>query len=809
MAKKKDEAQTTETPLLEVPVLGKSRAKSGAKKPAAKRAQSQKSAKGTKAGAKAVAKTPAAPKTSKAPEADAGLFEGSLFADDAFDIVTDAAVVAAAEDPAPSAEPEVRAAPALEEPKEPKEERKAKEAKEAKEEKAPKRLGAKRRERKKPVLPENDADIPFDPMTLPEPPGGFTGVLSKPVDPKMPNTAPARLPDHLLVERARLALEDEEALRQKKGRLGLGTRTNPLTAKLRGLLYEALEDAADRLVGRAPDEFNLVPLNPVRVVLALSGGRDSMALLDVAARLLKEKSQSLLSQLTAVYVNHGLSPNADQWEAHCRTECERRGVPFRAVRVSVTPEGDGVEARARELRYKALADEAVKLEADIVMTAHHEDDRIETFLIQWLRGAGPEGLAAFPRERMLTSPGALPLSGAAAASAADQEPSLFSEADSALGAMAGEDNSNTQDPHPLHAGGLMLVRPWCEVPAEDIHRYVRNMKLKWVEDESNADPSFIRNRIRNEVLPLLESIRPGFRAAAARSVALVAETCEVLKSVAQTDLERCRSTRNPQALSIFALLQLVPSRQAWCLRAWMAEHGMAAPSKARLEEMLRQLREASSDINVHVRVKDREVRRWGSDLVVRDAEPEAPETQGDAAVRTETIRFTGGDWTLPDRGGVLAVIPCAEDEPGIALTRLLDPDARIEVSNRRGGAKMKLWPARPSAPLKDLYIEAEIPAFERPAMPLLRINGALVYASGLGLDLRQADDPVKHPERVRFEFHKQKGLWEAAGPVNFADLPDALRREKEEARKKDARARRREDARRKLEARAKKESGRK
>lgn len=777
MAKKTDEAQTTGTTVLEMPVLVRRRAKSAkaltkspAKKPAAKRSK--------KAETTDVSATPSVPESSaetvQAPEP--------------------AQVAASAEIPA--------AAPAPLD-----------------------KMGAKRREPKMPVLPENDADIPFDPMSLPEPPGGFTGVLSKPVDPTMPNTAPARLPDHHLVERARLAFEDEEALRAKKRRLGLGTRTNPLTTKLRGLLYEALEDAADRLVGRAPDEFNLVPLNPVRVVLALSGGRDSMALLDVAARLLKEKSQSLLSQLTAVYVNHGLSPNASRWEEHCRTECERRGVPFRAVKVTVKPEGDGIEARARELRYKALAAEAIKLEADIVMTAHHEDDRIETFLIQWMRGAGPEGLAAFPRERMLTSPGALPFASSAAvvagaevsapsASSAPKEPvqaSLFDDPQPSLFAPEPDKASkpSTGIPGlPGMSGGLMLVRPWCAVPAKEIHKYARNMKLKWVEDESNAAPTFVRNRIRNEVLPLLESIRPGFRAAAARSVALVAETCEVLKSVAETDLERCRSTRNPKALSIFALLQLVPARQAWCLRAWMAEHGMLAPSKARLEEMLRQLREAGSDINLNVRMKEKEVRRWGSDLVVREAAPELPDTLGDA-LRTENLIYTGGDWMLPDWGGVLAVILCEGDEPGIALERLAAEDAVIEISNRRGGAKMKLWPARPSAPLKDLYIEAEIPAFERPALPLLRLDGALVYASGLGLDLRQADDPATFPQRVRFEFHRQKGLWEEGHPANFADLPDDLRREKEGARRREARERRRVDTRRKLEARAKKESGRK
>lgn len=637
------------------------------------------------------------------------------------------------------------------------------------------RVGAVRREPRPLVLPENDADIPFDPMSLPEPPGGYTGVLSKPVDPSMPKTGPARLPDRLLVERARLAVEDEEALRQKNRRLGLGSRTNPLTTKLKSLFADALEEAADCLLGRSEEEFKLVPLNPVRVVLALSGGRDSMALLDIAARFLKDKQQALLAQLTAVYVNHGLSPNASDWEAHCRTECERRGIPFRAVAVKVTPQGDGIEARARELRYKALAKEAESLGADIIMTAHHEDDRIETFLIQWLRGAGPEGLAAFPRERLLSGIDAVPRM------APEDAGSLF-------GTLNGPRS-------------LLLVRPWCGVPAAEIHRYARNMRLKWVEDESNKDPRFIRNRIRNEVLPLLEAIRPGFRAAAARSVALVAQTADVLKSVAQTDLEGCRSKRNAEALSIFALLRLVPARQAWCLRAWLLERGLPPPSKAKLDELLRQLREAGTDINLTIRMKDREVRRWGSDLVVRRAAAEASPEE-----RSEKLFWTGADWVLPAWGGVLAVIPCRDDEPGISVERL--ESAEIEVSNRRGGQRVQLWANRPASPLKDLYIAAQIPAFERPGLPLLRVNGRIVYAAGLGNDLREADDPATAPNRVRFVFRRQAELWEGGTRADYAELSADERRAQEVVRRSEALERRREGARREIIAAARREKRR-
>ena len=135
--------------------------------------------------------------------------------------------------------------------------------------------------------------------------------------------------------------------------------------------------------------------------------------------------------------------------------------------------GHGVEAAAREVRYRALARFAREEAYDVVLTAHHEDDRIETFLMQWMRGAGPEGLAAFPQTRELVIPG--------------------------LSASR-------------NAPPLLLVRPWSGVLRADIDRYARSVKLSYVEDESNRSPKYLRNRIRREVVPLLDKIRPGLQA---------------------------------------------------------------------------------------------------------------------------------------------------------------------------------------------------------------------------------------------------------------------------------------------------------
>lgn len=498
-----------------------------------------------------------------------------------------------------------------------------------------------------------------------------------------------------------------------------------LAERLTQLVSDALSSAAETLLGVKGDEFSLLPLNPVRVVVALSGGRDSMALLDVVEKLFHRPRQYLIARVHAVYVNHGLSPNADAWEAHCRAECDARRIPFTPVRVTVRKTGDGVEAAAREVRYKALARFAREEGCDVVLTAHHEDDRIETFLMQWMRGAGPDGLAAFPQTRELVIPG-----------------------------LAGARN----------APPLLLVRPWSGVLRGDIDRYARSVRLSYVEDESNASPKYLRNRIRREVVPLLEQIRPGFRQAAARAVSLTAEAAEVLRSVALDDLALCRDEANPHALRIPALLKLIPARQAWCLRAWMQEEGMQLPNRARLEEGLRQIRQSHHDSLLTLQVRTKEMRRWGSLLVIRDVLPRHAGQSRDAG-----IAWSGGELLpLPGWNGSLAVIPCRPGEPGVSVRRLRE--GALEVRERRGAEKMKLWRNRPSKYLKDLFAEAGVPAFERADLPLVWLDGELIFAGALGMNIRCCDEAGGDDMLVRFEFRPQASLLGvAAERPNLAD----------------------------------------
>ncbi len=506
-------------------------------------------------------------------------------------------------------------------------------------------------------------------------------------------------------------------------------KSRNVSERLSGLVLDSLRSAAERLLATKDDVFSLLPLNPVRVVVALSGGRDSMTLLDVVARLYHRHDQCLISRVDAVYINHGLSPNAEAWSEHCRQECEKRKIAFHSIAVKVKSRGEGIEAAARDARYRALGRFARDNGMDIILTAHHEDDRIETFLLQWMRGSGPEGLAAFPTTRELVTPGMVskPLA------------------------------------HPI-----LLVRPWCSILHTDIEHYAKNKRLAWVEDESNDSPKYLRNRIRHEVVPMLESIRPGFRAAAGRSVSITAEAVEVLRSVAQEDVAKCRAKDNPKALHIASLLTLVPARQAWCLRAWMQEEGMRTPNHARLEDGLRQIRETHSDTMLTIRVHDKEVRRWGANLIVRDAV-----TRSASGPRDAKLLWQGEHaLELPNWNGEILIEPCEANEPGIAVEHL--KKGFFEVRVRKGGERLKLWENRPSKYLKDLFAEAKIPAFERSNYPILWLDGRIVFVAGLGMELRGCDSASDLPDRVKFVFRPEASLW---GTTKIENLVEKHRAE--------------------------------
>ena len=480
--------------------------------------------------------------------------------------------------------------------------------------------------------------------------------------------------------------------------------------RLTNLVQQSIETISERRAVSPADIFSLHPINPIRIIVAYSGGRDSTALVEVLARLYHRKHQTNIASVTVVHVHHGLSRHADEWVEHAQAQCRAWRLPLMVEKVYVNRNASiGIEAAAREARYRALMKVAKREHADVIMTAHHLDDRLETFLIQWMRGAGPDGLSAMSPVRPI--------------------------------------ESATQ------GASLVLARPWLEVPRKEIEAFAKRARLTWVEDDSNTDTRFLRNLIRSDVLPVLDQARAGWRAAAGRSISLVAQSAEVMRSVGGEDVQSCISTEVPHAIVIARLLMLPVERQALCLRSWLASEGIRAPSRSKLTEALKQIRDTHGDSKLTVRVDGREIRRWGSNLVIRDVPPPVRDD-----LRNKILQWNGeNELSLGVWGGVLRFERCAPGEPGFDAQKLRD--GKLEVRMRHGAEKIKLYPLRPSRNLKHHYQAAKIPAFERPNLPLIWLNGNLVFAAGLGPDVRYFADVDLVPERIRLVWLPDKPLF--------------------------------------------------
>jgi tRNA(Ile)-lysidine synthase len=206
-----------------------------------------------------------------------------------------------------------------------------------------------------------------------------------------------------------------------------------------------------------------------RVLVAVSGGGDSMALLHVLARL----GSRLGIELFAHGVDHGLRAAAAAELALAATLASELGVPFTSTALQLAP-GGNLQARARAARYAALDAAAERVGADWVATAHHADDRAETLLLRLLRGASPSALGVLP------------------------------------------------------AAAERRLRPFIRAPKSAISQHLQRHGVPHAHDPSNRDPRFLRTRIREELLPLLERLTPG----AARRLNLLADECWELQPTA-------------------------------------------------------------------------------------------------------------------------------------------------------------------------------------------------------------------------------------------------------------------------------------
>lgn len=287
------------------------------------------------------------------------------------------------------------------------------------------------------------------------------------------------------------------------------------------------------------------------LVLGLSGGIDSVVLLDILAQL----HSSLHFSLSALHVNHRISPNASRWAAFCADQCARREIPFACNEIDVKREpGKSLEALAREARYRAFDGQ----QSDFAVLAQHLDDQAETLMLQLLRGAGAKGLSA----------------------------------------MGARQERN---------GGTCILRPLLDVPRRLLLEYAAVRGLEWIDDESNDDVAYDRNYLRHRVMPLLGDRFPGYRVTLARAARNLAESTQLMDDLARMD---AMPALEGDRLKLDALRSLSDARARNLLRYWLAGQGVSMPSSGRLENILQQLRSVRDDAQVAIQQGDRIIRRY-------------------------------------------------------------------------------------------------------------------------------------------------------------------------------------------------------
>ena len=403
------------------------------------------------------------------------------------------------------------------------------------------------------------------------------------------------------------------------------------------------------------------------VAVAVSGGRDSTALLHATAHA----AAALGLQVHALHVHHGLLPEADDWLRRVRAQCRRwavAGLPvhFHVTRLTDRPAaGDSIEAWARRARYRALAAMAQHAGCSLVLLAHHRRDQAETLLLQALRGGGPAGLSAMPRS--------------------------------------------------AQRQGLTWARPWLALPREAIEAYVRRHRLGFVDDTSNVDTRFARNRLRAAVWPALVDAFPDAETQLQAAAQRAQETAACLQELVLADRE---AAADGAALAITRWRLLSAARRTLLLRHWLP----AGAPESLVQRLAGELPGARSA-------------RWpapGGELQLHDGllrfEPTAAARQGRPADQIDLSR--PGLHAATGWGGAFVVAPACSG--GVEPSRL----HKLQLRSREGGERFQAAANSPPRSLKKQFQSARVPAWQRDG-PLLYAGDSLLFVPGLGLDARQ------------------------------------------------------------------------
>jgi tRNA(Ile)-lysidine synthase len=413
------------------------------------------------------------------------------------------------------------------------------------------------------------------------------------------------------------------------------------------------------------------------LIIGLSGGADSTALLDLLATL-----PAFPVHLVAAHLNHCLrGVDSDTDEQFCRELAVHYKIPFESRRVDVKAVADkdslNLEDAGRRARIDFFDDLSVRWQAAAVVLAHHADDQAETILMRLLRGSGMSGLAGIP-----------------------------------------------------WSNGRSYVRPLLDITRCEIEAYLTERNLKWREDASNRDTTFLRNRIRHELLPLLEGYNPSVRKTLATTAGIVSEEDALLEAQTLQTAERvCLFTGGTATCSI-SLLQSYPAAlQRRLIRLMLSRlaGNLEHITHRHLENILRMCGATRPNLRTSLPQRLVAVKEYDR-LVIKALDATAPEA-------VEITIAGPGSYQLPD-GSLLGIeiSPPPADPGSNPATAYFDgermpfpwhvrtfcPGDRIQPLGMSGRKKVK-----------DIFIDEKVPRARRALTPLLFCGSELIWIVGL------------------------------------------------------------------------------
>ena len=444
-------------------------------------------------------------------------------------------------------------------------------------------------------------------------------------------------------------------------------------------------------------EYDMLPRGET-VLCAVSGGADSMCLLHLLSALAEEGG----FRVEAAHYHHGMrGAAADADAAFVADWCRARGIPCAVERGDVYGEaarlGLGVEETGRRLRYDFLRRTARARGCGRIATAHNADDNLETLLLRLARGAGLHGLAGIPPRR-------------------------------------GE-----------------IVRPLLTTSRADIAAYLEAHHVPHVEDATNADEYYARNRIRRQVVPVLRQLNPRLTESAAETMGYLRADDDYLNAQAAAACRNARWAEDDlviEARHIAGLPAAIAPRAVRRLLEMMGDGGAVNCSAAHLKAVVGLARGDDPSAVVHLPGGRLAQRVYRELLLTTRAAPPPPFAPVPLSLEGET---RAGDWrvlcrpeTCPPEGAPGTLYLARETlEPPLVLRPRQTGD---EISlPRRGGTKS----------LKKLFIDEKVPRRERERIPVLADGRGVAAVAGFGADRSRLARPGQDALALRFEKNEE------------------------------------------------------